>query len=163
MCEIHDLVILVVDADDVESAKTCESLESIGVKNVICVKTYDDAISTITHNENIDIVLADFNLREKGTDYSPVLCSFLQKERPGILIILTSKEYTCSVVMESWKIGAADIFDISRENEIPNLMEKWLILAKARNNTREILYGKRPKDTSNKEAKKDGESDVHVP
>ncbi|MDD2231111.1 MAG: hypothetical protein PHY48_17120 [Candidatus Cloacimonetes bacterium] len=142
MCEIKDLVILVVDGDDIEAQKTCDSLESIGVQRLLCVKTYEDAVATLTNNPDIDIVLADFSLREGGTCCSPLLCSFLQKERPSVLIILTSKEYTCSIVMESWKIGAADILHISRENEIQNLMEKWLVLAQARNDLREIWSGK---------------------
>lgn len=141
MCEIKDLVVLVVDSDPIESKKTCDSLISIGVRRLICAGTYAEAITSLTNNDDIDIVLADFNLTENGIDYSPLLCSFLQKERPGVLIILTSKEYTCSIIMESWRIGATDLLHISRENEIENLMEKWLVLAKVKNITKELING----------------------
>ena len=142
MCRASDLVIMVVDSDEHSLEQSCCSLETLGItkEKIICIKTFDDALSALRDNTDIDIVIADFNI-EDGKNLGPLLCASIKKRIPGISVILTSKDYCCSVVLESFKNGAEDILDLRREGEIEQLMEKWIYLAKQRVITREIIYG----------------------
>jgi PleD family two-component response regulator len=142
MCKASDLVIMVVDSDEESLEQSCCSLESLGVDKdkIICIKTFEQALSALNDNGDIDIVLADFNL-ENSQHFGTLLCASIKKKIPGMLVILTSKEYSCSVVLDSFKNGAEDILDLKREGEIEKLMGKWIHLAKQRVITRELLYG----------------------
>lgn len=142
MCKTSDLVIMVVDADEQSLEQSCCSLESLGItkEKIICIRTFDDALTALNDNSDVDIVIADFDI-EDGKNLGPLLCASIKKRIPGISVILTSKEYCCSVVLESFKNGAEDILDLKREGEIEKLMEKWIYLAKERVKTREIIYG----------------------
>ena len=143
MCLSSDLVIMVVDANEDTLDQSCCSLESLGISKdkILCVHSFDDAISTINSNHDVDIVLADFEI-EDGRNLGTLLCASIKQRIPGILVILTSKDYSCSVVLDSFKSGAEDILDLKREGEIEKLMEKWIHLAKQRVITRELIYGK---------------------
>lgn len=143
MCEISELLVMVVEPDPVALQQTCDALNRIGILNIVCVQTYKDSVQALESNSDIDIILADYNM-EGDDNYGILLCSYLKKHRPGVLFILTSKEYTCSVIMNSIKMGAEDILDLRRENEVENLMEKWLVLAKEKHKFKELLHGKRP-------------------
>lgn len=142
MCKASDLVIMVVDADLESLEQSCCSLESLGIvkEKIICIKTFDDALIALRDNADIDIVIADFNI-EDGKNLGPLLCASIKKRIPSISVILTSKDYCCSVVLESFKNGANDVLDLKREGEIEKLMEKWIYLAKERVKTRELIYG----------------------
>lgn len=139
MCQTSDLLVMVVEPDEVELKITCDSLNRIGITKIICVTTYVDAITALRDSGDVDIVIADFAI-DAQKPLGMLLCGAVKKEHPGILFILVSKEYSCSVVLESLPL-ADDILDKNRENEIEELMGKWINLAKLKNTTREILNG----------------------
>lgn len=142
MCKAEDLLVLVVDADQNELSKTCGSLNNLGVTRLICVNTYMEAVEALATISDIDIVIADFAI-EAGKALGLLLCTTFKKENPGISFILVSKEYSCSVAVQSLRTGTVDdILDISRSGEIENLMKKWVYLAQQRIITKEILNGK---------------------
>lgn len=141
MCETKDLVVLVVDHDEKELQKSCDSLNRMGITKLVCVHTYTEAIEALKTNIDVDIIIADYDIEPKKS-LGALLCSNIRKENPGVLFILLSKEYSCSVIVESFKSNALDILDKNREGEIETLMQKWIDLAKLKNKTREILYGK---------------------
>ena len=142
MCKVSDLIIMVVDSNEASLEQSCCSLESLGIvkDKIICVRAFDTALSTLQENSDIDIVIADFDI-EEGKNLGPLLCASIKKRIPSTLVILTSKDYSCSVVFDSFKNGAEDILDLKREGEIEELMKKWINLAKQRVITREIVYG----------------------
>lgn len=147
MCTVSDLVVMIVEPDKKELERSCASLERLGIKKLLCVRKYTDAIQAVSENKDIDIVIADFAI-EAGKALGLLLCESMKKKHPGILFILVSKEYCCSVVLDSLRTGAADILDKSRDGEIEDLMGKWINLAMQKNITKEILYGKsRPDQT----------------
>jgi len=139
MCQTADLLVMVVEPDEAELKITCDSLNRIGISKIICVTTYVDAIAALKEDSDVDIIIADFMLNAQKP-LGMLLCGAVKKEHPGILFILISKEYSCSVVLESLPL-ADDILDKNRENEIEELMGKWIRLAKLKNTTREILNG----------------------
>lgn len=139
MCQTSDLLVMVVDPDKNELQKSCDSLNRLGITKIICVETYNQAIESLRESGDVDIVIADFVL-EPTKPLGMLLCGAVKREHPGILFILVSKEYSCSVVLESLPL-ADDILDKNRENEIEELMGKWIKLAKLKNTTREILHG----------------------
>ena len=143
MCEISDLVVMVVESDEKTLESSCNSLEKLGIARdkILCVHTYESAVEALTANSDIDIVLSDFNI-ENEQDLGLLLCTTLKRRYPKIFFILTSKEYSCSIVLESIKNGVDDILDLNRENEIEKLMKKWVLLAQYRNIAKEILYGR---------------------
>ena len=143
MCKISELVVMVIEPDKTTLQNVCDSLNRIGITHIVCVDNQTDALDALGSNPDIDIILADYN-EDSNSSHDIILPLYLKKERPGILLILTSKEYSKSVVINSIRIGAADILDLRRENEVENLMEKWLILAKEKCKFRELLHGKRP-------------------
>lgn len=137
MCHISELIVMVVEPDEALLKKTCDSLNSLGIKRIVCVENYADAIIALNDDPDIDIVLSDFNI-ELGQELGMMLCSLIKKEHSHILFILTSENYNCSIVLEGL-ITADDFFDKSREGEVENLLKKWIDLAQLRNNTRELL------------------------
>ena len=140
MCKTADLVVMVVEPDPNELQKTCDSLNRIGITKIICVNTYIKATLALRQNQDVDIVIADFSI-EPNKALGILLCGASKKKYPGILFVLVSKEYSCSVVLDSFKIGAEDILDKNRENEVEDLMVKWIELAKQKNILKGILYG----------------------
>lgn len=139
MCQTSDLQVMVVDPNPIDLQSSCDALNRLGITKIICVETYKDAVEALKQNSDVDIVMADFAM-EADKALGLLLCGFAKKNNPGILFILVSKDYSCSVVLESLPF-ADDILDKNRDNEIEELMGKWLSLAKLKNTTKEILNG----------------------
>lgn len=143
MCKIEDLVVVVVDSKQEDLDRSCKSLEVLGLKKILCVTTYQDAVDAIENEKHVDIVIADYNI-EAGEELGLVLCSFLKKKYPSILFVLYSEEYTCAIAYNSlFNHQADDLLDKKREGEIEELMQKWVKLAQLKCETRDILYGSR--------------------
>jgi len=140
MCKIADLVVMVVEPNPLELKSACDSLNHLGIKRILCVETYTQAIESLSQEKDVDIVLADYEI-EEGKELGSLLVSVIRSEYPGVLVILTSKDYSCSVVLDSIRINADDILDKNRKNDIELLVPKWIALAQLKNKTREILYG----------------------
>jgi len=144
MCKVSDLIVMVVDHNDSELKKSCLSLNKMGITKIICVYSFTEAVEALSANADVDIVLADYEI-EEGQELGLMLVSVIKKKYPSICIVLTSKDYSCSVVLDSIKINADDIFDKNREDDIENLMGKWIALAQLKVETRELFYGTRNK------------------
>lgn len=142
MCKVSDLVVMVVDADDNDLKKACLSLNRLGIDKIICVYSLQEAIESLSSDPNIDIVLADYAI-EEGKDLGLLLVTVIKRKYPSICIVLTSKDYSCSVVLDSIKINADDILDKNRDDDIENLMGKWIALAQLKVETRELFHGTR--------------------
>lgn len=141
MCAAKDLLVLVVDPNAVELHTTCDSLNSLGIKRLLCVSTYAEAVEAL-NEEAIDIVICDFAI-ETGKALGLLLCEKYRRRKPDMSFILLSKEYSCSVAIQSLQSGFVDdILDKTRKGEIENLMRKWVYLAQQRVITKEILNGK---------------------
>lgn len=148
MCKVEDLCVMVVDPDEEELQKSCDSLRRLGLVNIVCVYSYEQAMATMANIHDIDIVLADYDI-EEGQDLGMLLVSVIKKEYPSILVVLTSKDYSCSIVLDSLLYNhttADDILDKNREGDIEELMGKWITLARVKNETRDLIHGtkKRP-------------------
>lgn len=147
MCKIDELCVLVVESEESELQRNCDSLKNLGIKRMICASNYEEAIEAISKNSDIDIVLADYDI-EEGKHLGMLLVSVIKKEYPSILVVLTSSKYTCSIVLNSMlhsEITADDVLDKNREGDIEELMGKWITLAQAKIDTRELIYGKEKK------------------
>lgn len=144
MCKVSDLMIMVVDADENELKKSCDSLNRMGINKIVCVESFQEAVEFLESDKGIDIVLADYAI-EEGKDLGMLLVSVIKKQYPGMLVVLTSKVYSCSIVLDSIRINADDILDKNRETDIEDLMGKWIALAQIYNETREVLNGTRKK------------------
>jgi len=141
MCKVNDLMVMVVDSDNLELKRSCDSLNRLGISKIVCVGTYQEAVDFLNSDNGVDIVLADFDI-EEGQSLGMLLVSVIKKEYPSILVVLSSKSYSCSVVFDSLRINADDILDKNRETDIEDLMGKWISLAQLKNETRDILHGK---------------------
>ena len=142
MCKIEDLVVVVVDPDVEELNKACYSLEKLGLKKIICVTSYHDAVDTLENEPVVDIVISDYDIAT-GEELGLVLCSFLKQKYPSILFVLISDEYSCSIAYNSLSKHADDLLDKKREGEIETLMRKWVKLAQLKCETRDLFYGTR--------------------
>jgi CheY-like chemotaxis protein len=142
MCKREDLIVMVVESNKIDLKITCDALERMGITKIICVESYQEAIHTLSENIDIDIVLADYAI-EEGKDLGTLLVTFIKKEYPRITIVLLSKEYSCSVVLNSIRMNADDILDKNRDDDIETLLVKWISLAQLKVETREKLYGPR--------------------
>lgn len=140
MCEIKDLVVMVVDSTPDELQKSCDSLNRIGISRIICTDSYVSAVRALKQNPDIDIIVADFSI-EPDKALGLLLCAAAKAQNPSLFFILVSKNYSCSVVLESFKTGAEDILDKNREGDIEDLMLKWVNLARQRNIIKEIING----------------------
>jgi len=141
MCAAKDLLVLVVDPNNVELHNTCNSLNNLGIERLVCVTTYEEAVEALTE-ESIDIVICDFAI-ETGKALGLLLCEKYRRLNPDISFILLSKEYSCSVAIQSLQSGFVDdILDKTRKGEVESLMKKWVYLAQQRVITKEILNGK---------------------
>jgi len=138
MCDTKHLVVMVVDPDPDDLQKSCNSLNRVGVTSIVCVDSYQNAIEALRYNPDVDIVIADYSM-EPGKALGLLLCTAAKKAYPGLLFVLVSKEYSCSVVLDSFKTGAEDILDKGRDSDIENLMGKWITLAKQKNELRKLL------------------------
>lgn len=140
MCEISDLTVMMVESDDKELKTACESLECLGIKKIICVSSYDDAIDMLDQEERVDIVIADYNITD-DKELGLLLCVTIKRLNPSTLVVLMSDNYSCSIVFNSFSIQADDILDKKREGDISKLMKKWIELARQKRVTREVLNG----------------------
>lgn len=138
MCETSSLVVMVVDPDPQELLSSCKSLNKLGITNIVCVESCKAAVKALRDNKDIDIVIADFDM-EPGKALGLLLCAAAKEECPGLLFVLVSKSYSCSVVLDSFRGGAEDILDKNRSNDIEELMGKWINLAKQKNILRKLL------------------------
>jgi len=138
MCKTADLLVLVVEPDEKALQDTCDSLGRLGIEKTICVNSYTKAILALKDNPHVDIVIADFAI-EPDKALGVLLCGAVKKKNPGMFFVLISKDFSCSVVLDSFGVGAEDILDKSRKDDIENLMGKWIKLAKQKNILREIL------------------------
>ncbi len=138
----EDLLVLVVEPSNVELHKICGSLNKLGIERLLCVNTYEEAVEALVTSEDIDIVVADFAI-ETGKALGLALCRTHRERHPGVVFVLLSREYSCSVAIQSLQNGSVDdLLDKSRAGEIENLMKKWVYLAQQRNITKEILNGR---------------------
>jgi len=138
MCKTADLLVLVVEPDVKVLENTCDSLGRLGIEKTICVNSYSDAVAALHANPNVDIVIADFAI-EPDKALGVLLCGTVKKKHPGMFFVLISKDFSCSVVLDSFGVGAEDILDKTRKDDIDNLMGKWITLAKHKNTLKEIL------------------------
>lgn len=138
MCETKNLVVMVVDSNPEELQSSCVALNKVGITHIVCVESYSDAIKALKENSDVDIVIADYAM-EPGKALGLLLCIVAKEEYPGLLFVLVSREYSCSVVLDSFKNGAEDILDKGRSNDIENLIGKWINLAKQKNILRKLL------------------------
>jgi CheY-like chemotaxis protein len=129
---------MVVDPNPEELLASCKSLNKLGITNIVCVDSCTNAVKALKDNKDIDIVIADFEM-EPGEAFGLLLCTVAKETCPGLLFVLVSKSYSCSVVLDSFRNGAEDILDKNRENDIENLMGKWINLAKQKNILRKLL------------------------
>lgn len=141
MCKTEDLIVMVVESDEAELKSICSSLAHLGISHIICVYTYQEAVEMVSLEEdNIDIVIADYEI-EEGKELGTLLVSFIKEKYPSTLVILRSKEYSFSVVLNCVKTNANDIIDKRRDNDIEHLLPKWIAVAKSKNETMELLHG----------------------
>jgi len=108
---------MVVDTSPEELQRTCGSLNRLGITNIVCVDSYQKAVRSLHENKDIDIVIADFAI-EPGKVLGLLLCEAAKEEHPGLLFILISKDYSCSVVLDSFRTGAEDILDKRIDTEV---------------------------------------------
>lgn len=142
MCRVEDLTVVIVDTDHEALKKSCTSLEKLGLKKIICVDSYQDAVTTLENEKSVDIVVSDYNIAS-GEELGIVLCSFLKQKYPSILFVLLSEEYSCTIAYNSLANQADDLLDKKRDGEIEELMQKWVKLAQLKCETRDIFYGSR--------------------
>lgn len=140
MCAPGDLLVLVVEPNELELKETCLTLNNLGIIKQICVTSYEEAAATLTDAaQEIDIVIADFEI-QTGRALGLLLCENYRRHNPGMTFILLSKQYSCSVAIQSLQSGAVDdLLDKSRSGEVEILMKKWVALAQQRIKTKEIL------------------------
>ena len=142
MCRVEDLTVVIVDTDHIALKRSCTSLEKLGLKKIICVDSYQDAVTTLENEKSVDIVVSDYNIAS-GEELGIVLCSFLKQKYPSILFVLLSEEYSCTIAYNSLANQADDLLDKKRDGEIEELMKKWVKLAQLKCETRDIFYGPR--------------------
>ena len=142
MCRVEDLTVVIVDTDHIALKRSCTSLEKLGLKKIICVDSYQDAVTTLENEKSVDIVVSDYNIAS-GEELGIVLCSFLKQKYPSILFVLLSEEYSCTIAYNSLANQADDLLDKKRDGEIEELMKKWVKLAQLKCETRDIFYGSR--------------------
>jgi len=142
MCKVGDLVVMVVEPDDSALKRSCASLNKLGITKMVCVHSYAEAIETLEADQNVDIVLSDYEI-EDGQELGGLLVSVIKKKYPSILVVLMSKAYSCSVVLGSLKFNADDVLDKNRETDIEDLLGKWIAVAQLHNEMRNILNGNR--------------------
>jgi len=141
MCKVSDLLVMVVDSDQKGLENTCASLKRLGINKIICIDSYSEAVNILRSEESIDIVIADFAI-ETGKALGQLLCSTFKKQLPGVVFVLVSKEYSCSVALSNLHSGNVDdMLDKNESEEMEDLMKKWVSLAQQRNTTREIFNG----------------------
>lgn len=143
MCKVSDLVVMVVDSNEADLKRACTSLGKLGITKIVCVYSLKEAIEFLSEDANIDIVLADYEI-EEGKELGLLLVSVIKQQYPSISIILNAKDYSCSVVLDSIKRNADDIFNKNIEDDIEQLIGKWITLAQLKIETRELFNGKRP-------------------
>lgn len=136
MCKTSDLVVMVVDTNKHELKKSCESLEHLGINKIICVESYTDAIENIRISNDIDIVIADFDI-DAGKSLGLLLCGAMKKEHPSICFILVSRRFCGSVILDSLPI-ADDILK-KNDSDLIEHMPKWLELVKLRNSVKDLF------------------------
>ena len=142
MCKVSDLLVMAVDSDQKGLEVTCASLNRLGINKIICVESYSEAVNILKDNSDVDIVIADFAI-EAGKALGLLLCSTFKKKLPGVVFVLVSKEYSCSVAVHNLHSGNVDdMLDKNESEEMEDLMKKWVFLAQQRNTTREIFNGK---------------------
>lgn len=138
MWEVKDLVALVVEENDDELQKTCKELSDLGLKTIICVHEYSEAIAIINNDMSVDIVIADINL-DRIQSAGAFLCKAAKRERPGLLFLVSSRTSGVSFMCESFSAGADGIINKEYEDDIAGVVPKWLSLAAKRRNVEDIL------------------------
>lgn len=136
MCK---LVVMVVNQNKDELKKACDSLEHLGISKILCVESYVDALETIRLGNDIDIVVADFDI-DTGKSLGLLLCGAMKKEHPSICFILVSKRFCGSVILDSLPI-ADDILK-NNDSDLKEHMPKWLELVELRNSVKELFNAK---------------------
>jgi CheY-like chemotaxis protein len=65
MCEVRDLLVLVVDDNIIRRDNICALLYSLEVSRIICTSSEEEAIATLTCSnlQTVDIILTSLNLK----------------------------------------------------------------------------------------------------
>lgn len=138
MCKISELKVLVVESNKADLDKTCQSLINLGVEMVLCVYTYQDAMTIIESDKTIDLVIADLRL-ENFKPAGVFLCEMAKKTRPELLFIISSKASGVAFLGESLYAGADATVDTTDQEEVDTTMTRWLKLAQKRREVEAIL------------------------
>ena len=144
MCSIKDLTILVVDPDKEELHKTCTSLTSLGINVIICAHTYQEAITIIENDSDIDLVIAEINLNtidaiDTISSTGIFLCEWVKKNKPNLLFLISSRTKGLQVMCKSFAAGADGIVNKLYSNEIETVVPKWLEVAVKRRDVEVII------------------------
>lgn len=142
MCKISDLTVLVVESDELLLAETCDALQNLGITTVICVHKFSEALTTIEHDETINLVIANVELQDLRST-GVFLCSLAKKTRPELLFLLSSKQSGSVFLLKSMAISGADgVIHMDTIGEIEKVLPKWLHLAMQSRDVDEMLSNK---------------------
>ena len=142
MCKISDLTVLVVEPNDDELAKLCDSLQTLGITTVVCVHKFSEALTTIENDTTINLVIANVQLQELQST-GVFLCSLAKKTRPELLFLLSARQSGAVFLLKSMAISGADgVIHTDVIGEVEKVLPKWLELAITSRDVDDMLSNK---------------------